>query len=81
MTNKEEDFVLDTLLGMRKIIRNSAFKQLLKETHENNVMLKQICKVINIHLLNHNQENANDFGRNILANLISNGRNLNKFIK
>lgn len=81
MTYKEETHVLDTLKEIREFIRSPAYKQHIKEVHENNIMLKQICKVINIYLLSHNQENANDFGRNILANLISNGLDLNKFIK
>lgn len=42
------------------------------ETHENNVMLKQICQFINRWSANANQENENDFGRNVLANLLSN---------
>ena len=35
-------------------------------------MLKEIISVINYWLANHQNENDNDFGRNILANLISN---------
>ena len=35
-------------------------------------MLKQICKVVNMWLKNANEENENDFGRNVLANLVSN---------
>ena len=42
--------------------------QLLKD---NNRMLGEIINVINIWLATHNQENTNDFDRNILANLIS----------
>lgn len=42
--------------------------QLLKD---NNRMLKELINVVNIWLSNHNQENDNDFNRNILANLIS----------
>lgn len=41
------------------------------EVHENNLMLKEIIKVINYWLANHQNENEDDFGRNILANLIS----------
>lgn len=50
----------------------NTLKQIKNETHENNIMLKQICKIINVYLANHHQENEDDFGRNILANLISN---------
>ena len=41
------------------------------ETHENNIMLRQIIKVINTYLSRHHQENDDDFMRNVLANLIS----------
>lgn len=59
MTREEKDYILDTLERIRD------------ETHQNNIMLKQICKVINIWLTNYANENENDFGRNVLANLIS----------
>ena len=41
------------------------------EVHENNLMLREIIKAINYWLANHQNENEDDFGRNILANLIS----------
>ena len=41
------------------------------ETHENNIMLRQIAKVINTYLSRHHQENDDDFMRNVLTNLIS----------
>lgn len=41
------------------------------EVHENNKMLRQICSVVNTYLANHQRENDEDFGRNVLANLIS----------
>ena len=59
MTREEKDYILDTLERIRD------------ETHQNNIMLKQICKVINIWLTNFASENENDFNRNVLANLIS----------
>lgn len=46
-------------------------RQLLEEVHENNIMLHQICDVINVYLGRHHQENEDDFGRNVLANLVS----------
>lgn len=67
MTKKEENYVLDLLERIRD------------ETHENNIMLKQICKVINVYLKNHNSKNENDFNRNILANIISNVINVKGF--
>lgn len=69
MTHKDEDYMFRLLERIRA------------ETHENNVMLKQICKVINMYLANHHQENEDDFNRNILANLISNGLDFNKLKK
>ena len=61
MTHKEEQYLLDTLERIRD------------ETHENNIMLRQIIKVINTWITHHPQENANDFNMNVIANLISNG--------
>ena len=60
MTRKDEDYLFDTLDSIQE------------EVHENNIMLHQICNVINRYLANHHQENKNDFGRNVLANLLSN---------
>ena len=61
MTYDEETYLLNTITRIRD------------ETHENNIMLKQIIKVINTYIAHHNQENSNDFDRNVLANLISSG--------
>ena len=72
MTYKEETYVLDTLKEIQETIRSLEFKQLIKETHENNIMLRQIIKVINTWLKHHPQENANDFNMNVIANLVSN---------
>ena len=81
MTHKEESYVLDTLLEVQDFIRSPTIKQLIKETHENNIMLKQIIKAINTYLIRHHQENEDDFNRNILANLISNTIDINKLLK
>lgn len=48
-------------------------RRLLTEVHENNIMLHQICEVINVYLGRHHQENEDDFNRNVLANFISSG--------
>ena len=72
MTYKEESYVLDTLKELKELIRSPTFTQLVRETHENNIMLKQIIKVINTWIKHHPQENANDFNMNVIANLISN---------
>lgn len=42
------------------------------EVHENNIMLRQIVKVINVYLARHHAENDDDFNRNVLANMVSN---------
>ncbi len=81
MTYEEESYILDTLLEVQKVIRSPDYKRLLKETHENNIMLKQIVKVINTYIAHHNQENSNDFDRNVLANFISSGLDFSKLLK
>ena len=47
-------------------------RRLIEEVHENNIMLHQICDVINVYLGRHHRENEDDFGRNVLANIVSN---------
>jgi hypothetical protein len=69
MSYDEESYVLESI------------EQIKKETHENNVMLKQIIKVINTYLARHHQENEEDFGRNVLANLISSTIDINRLFK
>ena len=81
MTYEEESYVLDTLKELQEKIRDMPLEQLIKETHENNIMLKQIIKVINTWLSHHNQENSNDFDRNVLANFVSNMFDFNKMFK
>lgn len=44
---------------------------LLQTTRENNKMLKQIISYINYINSKANSENIDDFGRNILANIVS----------
>ena len=81
MTYKEESYVLDTLKELKEKIRDMPLEQLIRETHENNIMLKQIIKVINTWISHHPQENANDFNMNVIANLISSGLDINKLFK
>ena len=81
MNYKEESFVLDSLIELIEHIRSPEYKQLIKETHENNIMLRNIIKYINTTLAHHNQENSNDFDRNVLANFISNMLDLNKMFR
>lgn len=65
-TDKEETYILHTLEDINDTVC------------ENNAMLKQIVSVMNKHIANSNTENINDFGMNVLANLISNNVDLNK---
>ena len=81
MTYKEEIYVLDILKEIQETIRSPEFKQLIKETHENTIMLRQIIKVINTWIKHHPQENANDFNMNVIANLISSKLDFNKIFK
>ena len=59
MTYDEESYILDSIV------------QIKAEVQHNNQMLSQLCSVVNMYLANHNRENEDDFGRNILANVIS----------
>ena len=59
MTRDEEIELLDNLERIRD------------ETHENNIMLKQLCNYFASIAANADNENINDFGRNIIANIIS----------
>jgi hypothetical protein len=59
MTYDEESYILDSIA------------QIKAEVHQNNLMLSQLCSVVNMYLANHHKENEEDFGRNVLANLIS----------
>ena len=69
MTYDEESWLLDVI------------DQMAREIHENNLMLSGICNAINVYLANHQKENEDDFGRNVLANLISNVLDLSKIRK
>ena len=73
MTFEEESYVLDSIERIRASTAEN--NRLLKE---NNIMLKQIIRVINTHLARHHQENDDDFNRNVLANVVSNIFNVGK---
>lgn len=59
MTYKEESYILDSIT------------QIKAEVHQNNLMLRDLCNAVNVYLSNHNKENEDDFGRNVIANLVS----------
>lgn len=69
MTYDEESYILDSIA------------QIKAEVHENNIMLSQLCSIVSTWLANHHQENEDDFGRNVLANLISSAFDINKIKK
>ena len=58
-----------TRVGEKKLL--DRLEDVEEEVHENNIMLRQIIKVINIYLSRHHQENEDDFGRNVMANIVS----------
>lgn len=60
MTYKEESYILDSITQMKALLE------------ENNSMLESLCNAVNVYLSRHQQENEDDFGRNVLANLVSN---------
>lgn len=47
-------------------------QELIELTKENNRMLKEIIKYINYTIQHADTENMNDFGMNVIANLLSN---------
>ena len=59
MTRKQEKDIFEAL------------DEIYSEVHENNIMLHQLCQIVNTYLSRHHQENEDDFGRNVLANLVS----------
>ena len=81
MTYKEETFVLNTIKELKEFIRSPECKRALKEVHENNVMLKKLLAIEYSKIRNHRKENEDDFGRNILANILSNIPDLKRLIQ
>lgn len=67
MTYNEETDVLNSI------------ERIERKVNENNKMLRSIIKVLNYYLANAKNENEQDFGRNILANMISNMIDIGKF--
>jgi hypothetical protein len=57
-----------------------ALDELMGIVMENNIMLHQICDVINFHHARYSQENEEDFIRNILANLLSSSADIRGFL-
>lgn len=74
MNRRDEDYLFECVEEiMRKTHENSVLLM------ENNDMLRQIIHVVNTYLANHDKENEDDFGRNVLANIVSNILDCAKF--
>ena len=56
-------------------------QELLTLTRDNNRMLREIISYINLKDSQADNENLNDFLRNILANIISTNMDLRNFVK
>lgn len=73
MNYNEETYLLSTLKRIRADTKEN--NRLLKENNsllkENNRILRQLYKYFSNVAAHANQENINDFGRNVLANIIS----------
>ena len=80
MTYNEETFVLRTLKELKEFIEGSEYKRLVKETHENNIMLRKLLVIEYSKIRNHHRENEDDFGRNVLANILSNITDLKRLM-
>lgn len=66
MTRRNEEYLFECIEDIQATV------------HENNCMLRQICHVINVYMSRHSTENEEDFGRNVLANLVSQFLDTNK---
>lgn len=60
MTHREETYLINTV------------KELKKTVDENNKMLRYIVRYINHNISRESNEEFEDFGRNVLANIVSN---------
>ena len=59
MTARDEEYLLESI------------EQIRHEVHRNYQMLCGVCDAVNVYLGRHHQENEDDFGRNVLANIVS----------
>ena len=64
---------INRMTTREEIRLQEALDELMDIVVENNIMLHQICDVINFHHVRHQRENDDDFMRNVLANLLSSG--------
>ena len=71
---------MDKMITREEIRLQETLDELMDIVMENNIMLHQICDVINFHHARHSQENEEDFIRNILANLLSGSIDIKGFL-
>lgn len=64
---------VDRMTTREEIRLQETLDELMDIVVENNIMLHQICDVINFHHARYQRENDDDFMRNVLANLLSSG--------
>ena len=60
MDKRDEEYLLRTTYENNRLLK------------DNNKMLKQIIGVLNYYISHAQEENDNDFNRNIIANMLSN---------
>ena len=72
---------MNKMTTREEIRLQEALDELMDIMMENNIMLHQICDVINFHHTRHNRENEEDFIRNVLANLLSSGIDIRGFLE
>ena len=69
MTKEEENYILEILEELQDKVKDIPIEQLVRETHENNIMLRQIIQYINMTIKNSQNEEMQDFMRNVLADM------------
>ena len=69
MTKEEKNYILEILEELQDKVKDISIEQLVRETHENNIMLRQIIQYINMTIKNSQNEEMQDFMRNVLADM------------
>ena len=69
MTEEAENYILEILEELQDKVKDISIEQLVRETHENNIMLRQIIQYINMTIKNSQNEEMQDFMRNVLADM------------
>lgn len=69
MTEEAKNYILEILEELQDKVKDIPIEQLVRETHENNIMLRQIIQYINMTIKNSQNEEMQDFMRNVLADM------------